>query len=151
MLNDGVLWMENSDGIITAVNHQTDIEKKLRIELIAKDKIFLHAALKNFETPTYKIKTKTSLIRIDELTNHKYRFALWKLGEKESSEPDIIIKNGKLEFDGSGGNHVVTFVKENFTYTVYRNIIAEENTPDITFELEKDGKIILSEDGTLIE
>ena len=33
MLNDGVLWMENSDGIITAVNHQTDIEKKLRIEL----------------------------------------------------------------------------------------------------------------------
>ena len=96
MLNDGVLWMENSDGIITAVNHQTDIEKKLRIELIAKDKIFLHAALKNFETPTYKIKTKTSLIRIDELTNHKYRFALWKLGEKESSEPDIIIKNGKL-------------------------------------------------------
>lgn len=30
MLDNGVLWMANSDGIITAVNYQSDFEKKLR-------------------------------------------------------------------------------------------------------------------------
>ena len=30
MLDDGVVWMTNSDGIITAVNYQSDFEKKSR-------------------------------------------------------------------------------------------------------------------------
>ena len=38
MLDDGVVWMANSDGIITAVNYQSDFEKKLRSDLIAKEK-----------------------------------------------------------------------------------------------------------------
>jgi len=155
MLDDGVLWMANSDGIITAVNHpshQSDFEKILRKDLIAKEKENLHISLKMFESPTYKIKTKNYLIRIDELTNYKYRYASWKIGDDESSKPDIIIENGELEFKGSGGNHIITFVKGNYTYKVYRNIMGEEqNSPDITLEVEKDGETILTEDGELDE
>jgi hypothetical protein len=69
MLENGVLWMENSDGIITAVNYQSDFEKKLKKYLINKEKENLHSSLKTFESPTYKIKTKNYLIRIDNLTN----------------------------------------------------------------------------------
>jgi hypothetical protein len=72
------------------------------------------------------------------------------MGEKESSKPDITMGDGKLEYEGSGGNHVITFVNGNYTYKVYRNIIGEENSSDITLDIEKDGKIILTEDGTLI-
>ena len=118
--------------------------------MINKEKENLHVSLKVFESPTYKIKTKNYLIRIDELTNYKYRYASWKISEKESSKPDIILNNGELKFDGSGGNHVITFVNGNYTYKVYRYCIGEENSPDITLDIEKNGQIILSEDGNLI-
>lgn len=149
MLDDGVIWMSSSDGIITAVNYQSAFEKKLRSDLTAKEKENLHISLKTFENPTYKIKTKTSLIRIDELKDNKYRYASWKIGEDESSKPDIIIDNGELEFEGSGGNNVITFIKNNFTYKIYRNLMGEENSPDITLEVEKYDEIILTEDGKL--
>jgi hypothetical protein len=151
MLDDGVVWMANSDGIITAVNYQSDFEKKLKSDLIAKEKEKLHISLKTFENPTYKIRTKTSLIRIDELKDYKYRYASWKIGADESSKPDIIIDSGELEFEGSGGNHVITFIKENYMYKIYRNIMGEENSQDITLEVERDGEIILTEDGKLDE
>ena len=150
MLDNGIVWMANSDGMITAVNYQSKFEKKLMKDLIDKEKENLYISLKTFEKPIYKIKTKKYLIRIDQLTNEKYRYASWKISEKESSKPDIILDNGELDFQGSGGNHVITFINGNYTYKVYRNIIGEENSPDITLEIEKNGQIILTEDGTLI-
>lgn len=149
-LDNGVLWMENSDGIITSINYQSDFEKKLRNDLIIKEKENLHISLRTFESPTYKIKTKNYLIRIDEIANGNYRYASWKISKKESSKPDIIIDNGSLEFQGSGGNHIFTFVSGKYIYKVYRNIIGEEDTPEITLEVEKDGNTILIEDGNLI-
>lgn len=151
MLDNGDLWMANSDGTITTINYQSDFEKKLRQNLILKDKQNLYVSLRKFESPTYKIETKKHLIRIDELTNSKYRYASWKMGEKVTTKPNIILDNGELEFEGSGGNHVITFVNGKYTYKVYRNIIGEENSPDITLEIEKDGQIILTENGTLIK
>lgn len=151
MFDNGVLWMANYDGIITSVNYQSDFEKKLRKDLITKEKENLHISLKNFESPTYKIKTKNYSIRIDELTNHKYRYACWKISDKESSKPDIILDNGELEYQGTGGNHVITFFNNNYTYRIYRNIIGAETSPDITLEIKKNGQIILTQDGTLEE
>jgi hypothetical protein len=150
MLDNGDLWMANSDGVITAVNYQSDFEKKLRTNLISKDKDNLHVSLKTFQSPVYKIKTNKYLIRIDELRNNKYRYASWSIGEKETSKPDIILNNGQCEHLGSGGNHVFTFVNGIYTYKVYRNIMGEDTTPDITLEIEKNEEIILTTDGTLI-
>ncbi|MBN8574190.1 MAG: hypothetical protein J0M05_09780 [Candidatus Kapabacteria bacterium] len=150
MLNNGDLWMANSDGVITTVNYQSDFEKVLRTNLIAKDKENLHVSLKTFQSPIYKIKTNKYLIRIDELTDYKYRYASWKIDEKETSKPDIVLNNGQWEHQGSGGNHVITFVNGIYIYKVYRNIISEDNSPDITLEIEKNGEIILTADGTLI-
>ena len=150
MFENGIVWIDSYEGEVIAVNYQSDFEKKLKIELIDKEKENLYKSLKNFETPTYKIKTKNYLIRIDKLSNYKYRYASWKIGEKESSKPDIILKDGQLEFVGSGGNHVITFSNGNYIYRVYRNIIGTNNSPDITLVVKKNGKIILTEDGTLI-
>lgn len=151
MLDNGIVWIESYEGKITAVNYQSTFEKKLQKDLIAKEKENLHVSLKTFNSPTYKIKTKNYFIRVDELSNSKYRYASWKINKIESSKPDIILNNGVLEFEGSGGNHVITFSNGNYTYKVYRNIIGEKNAPDITFEVEKDGKIILTEDGTIMQ
>lgn len=150
MLDNGDLWMTNSDGVITAVNYQSDTEKKLRTNLIAKDKENLHILLKTFQSPVYKIKTNKYLIRIDELSNNNYRYASWKIEERETSIPDIVLNNGQIEYLGSGGNHIITFLKGIYTYIVYRNIIGEDNSSDITLEIEKNGEIILTADGTLV-
>lgn len=147
---NGVLWMAGSDGIITTVNYQSDFEKQYRAELIAKDKEQLHPSLKTFENPEYRILTANYLVRIDELSNGKYRYASWKKGANESSKPDLILSNGKLEFEGSGGNHVITFVSGNYIYKIYRNILGERDSPDITLEIEKNGKAILTEGGSLV-
>lgn len=151
MLDNGDIWIDSDEGKIIAVNHQSDFEKKRRTDLINKEKENIHSSLKSFESPTYKIKTKNYLIRIDELKNNKYRYASWKINKKESSKPDLILNNGELEFQGSGGNHVITFTNGNYIYKVYRNIIGEENTPDITLEVEENEKIILHQNGTLIK
>lgn len=151
MLNNGTVWIDSDEGKIIAVNYQSDFEKKLRKELIDKEKENVHSSLKTFESPTYKIKTKKYLIRIDELENKKYRYASWKINKKESSKPDLILNNGEFEFQGSGGNHVITFTNGNYIYKVYRNILGEEDTPDITLEVEENEKIILHQNGTLIK
>jgi len=152
MFENGILWIESYSGRIIAVNYQSEFEKKRKADLIAKEKKDLHISLKNFESPTYRIKTKNYLIRIDRLSNNKYRYASWKTGEKESSKPDIILSNGEIEFLGSGGNHIIVFKNKNYTYKIYRDVLKELNDPDpdIVLEVEKDGGTILTENGTLI-
>lgn len=149
MLDDGLLWMANSDGTITTVNYQSNYEKRLRATLITKEKERIHSSLKTFESPVYKLATKDYLIRIDQVNNKKYRYASWKIGENESSKPDLIIENGVFEFQGTGGNSVITFKQENYTYKIFKNVIGEENTPPISLEIEKSGKNILTQAGKL--
>jgi len=150
MLADGDIWIE-SDGKITAVNYQSAFENKQKKDLIAGQKKNLHASLKSFLVPIYKIQTKTYLIRIDEQQNNKYRYASWKIGKPESSKPDIIIPDGNWENDGSGGNHTITFKKGNFTYEIYRGIIGEKDAPEISLTVKENAKTILQQDGKLLE
>lgn len=150
MLDNGEVWMGNSDGTITGVNYQSEFEKQRKESLIAEDKEKIHPSLKTFKLPTYKIKTENFLIRIDELANEKYRYASWKISDNESSKPELVLQNGTIEFGGSGGNHVITFVNGKYTYKVYRIILGEGDSPEIRLIVEKEGKTILTQDGALI-
>lgn len=149
MFENGDLWMD-IDGVITSINYQSGFEKNLLTSLIANEKDNLHTSIQTFKNPIYKIKTKIFLIRIDELSAYNYRYAAWKVNEKETSKPNLVINNGQIEYEGSGGNHVITFVNGIYTYKVYRNVIGTDTSPDITLEVEENGKVILKTDGTLI-
>lgn len=149
MLDDGILWMDY-DGKITAVNYQSKYEKKLAKKLTSKVKGDLSSDLRhNFKGEVYKFKTKNYFIRIDELKNGMYRYACWKKENPESTKPDLVLENGKIEFSGSGGNHVITFKNNIYEYKVFHNKIAASGIADITLVVEKNGKEILSEDGKL--
>ncbi|MDR2274573.1 MAG: hypothetical protein LBF27_26945 [Sphingobacterium sp.] len=149
MLSNGIIWIDSDEGKITAVNYQSAFEKKLKQTLIQQQKEYIHSSLKQFKSPVYTIKTEKYLIRIDELANEKYRYASWKIGDKEYMRPDIVLNNGKLDFEGSGGNHVITFTNGIYTYKIYRNIIAEKNTADIILIVRKNNQKILIQNGTL--
>ena len=150
MLNNGDLWIE-SDGKIKALNYQSNFELTQKKNLISNGKSKLHSSLKTFKSPTYKIQTKNYLIRIDELANEKYRYASWKIGKSEASKPDLILTNGELKFDGSGGNHTITFKKGEYNYEIYRGIIGVKDVQEISLTVEQKGKTILQQDGKLLE
>jgi hypothetical protein len=150
MFDNGLIWIDSEERIIVALNYESAFEKKQKKDLIEKEKAKLHVSSKSFEYPVYRIATKNHLLRIDGLAGSKYRYASWKIGKKESSKPDLILTNGDLEYDGSGGNHFISFVNGSYTYKVYRNTLRAEDVADITLEVKKDGKIILKEEGKLI-
>lgn len=54
-----------------------------------------------------------------------------------------------MEFQGSGGNHTITFKNNGYTYVVSINVIGTADDPDATLEVLKDDKTILSEEGKI--
>jgi hypothetical protein len=150
MLDNGVVWMSFQPGFISAINYQSKREKNIQAELIRKDKEQLHATLRNFKSPVYKIQTEKFLIRIDELSENSYRYVSWKAAADEAILPDLVLKNGICEMQGSGGNHEFTFVNGIYTYKVRRNILGERDSPDVTIQVEKRGDIIFIAPGSLI-
>ncbi len=150
MFNDGDVWI-NENGKIIAVNYQSDFENAQYKSLIANDKKNLYPTLKKFQTPVYKFQTKNYLIRIDQLKDGSHRYASWKIGNEESSKPDLVITDGDLQFDGSGGNHTITFKKGEFSYIIYRGIIGEKDGAEIDLTVEKNSKVILQQKGKLIQ
>lgn len=150
MLDNGVVWMSFEPGFISAINYQTKREKNIQVELIRKDKEQIHSTLRNFKSPVYKIQTEKFLIRIDELSENSYRYVSWKAGSDEAIQPDLVLKNGICEMQGSGGNHEFTFVNGIYTYKVRRNILGERDSPDVTIQVEKRGEIIFIAPGSLI-
>ena len=150
MLDNGDIWMD-TDGKISALNYQSAFEKNQKNSIVVNDKKNLFPSLKQYKSPTYKLTTKSYLIRIDELSNGKYRYASWKLGKKESTKPDLILTNGEIQMDGSGGNHSIIFKKGEYVYTIYRGIIGEKDAPEIDLTLEQNKKVILHQDGKLIQ
>ena len=147
MLDNGTLWLDD-DGKIVTVNYQSPREKQLLINAIQVDKNQLPESLQNFEKPHYLIFTKNYKIRIDEKSEGVYRYAAWKI-KNQKNEPDLIIENGVLEFQGSGGNHTITFKNNGYTYIVSINILGAEDTSDATLEVSKQDKTLLTEDGKI--
>lgn len=150
MLNNGELWIDY-DGTLIGVNHQSDIEKKKREALIVKDRNSVHASLRGFRKPIHVMKTSKFLIRIDEMANGNYRYASWTVNKSMRDKPELIINNGTWTPDGSGGNHYYQFKNGAYTYQCYRNIIGEEDSPDVTLTVSKGGKDILVQDATLVQ
>lgn len=150
MLENGLIWLDYDANKIIAINYQSDFEKRLKENLIKQDKEQLPSSLKEFIEPTYKIKTRNFLIRIDKIDDSKYRYSSWKIAKSESSKPDLVLSNGEIEFSGSGGNRFFTFSNKNYKYIVYVDIYVSTGFNDISLEVLKDNKTILFEDGELL-
>ncbi|MCG3693012.1 hypothetical protein [Aliarcobacter butzleri] len=151
MLQNGLIWLDYDANKIIAINYQSDFEKRLREDLIREEKKQLDSSIKEFIEPTYKIKTKNFLIRIDKIDDSKYRYSSWKIGKSESSKPDLVLSNGKIDFSGSGGNRFFTFSNKNYKYMIFIDIYVSTGFNDISLEVLKDDKTILFEDGELLE
>lgn len=136
-INGGNVWLD-LDGTLRAINYSSPAEQARREELIKKDIENLPPSLKNFEKPEIVLKTKENLIRIDYMGNYKYRYAIWPIRARPLQEPDLIIENGELIFDGSGGNRYYEFKDGKYTYTIYVNVIGDGTRPAMEFVIYRE-------------
>lgn len=125
MLNQGDLWIDEAGDLIS-VNYETSKTKSLKKTLIERDKGWLFEPLRNYEFPVYQIKTKTHIIRIDEMKGGVYRYSSWKNGRKMSEKPDLLIEKGEKIIEGTAGS----------TRYVFKN---DGHEFEINFEVEEEG------------
>ena len=70
---------------------------------------------------TVIIKTKKFKVRIDKQPNGNYLYQSWGANTKITAKPSMIISNGELIPDGSGGNYYFEFNNNGTLYQVWRN------------------------------
>ena len=149
MLEDGIIWLNENQ--ISAVNYQTAAEKKLKAQLLAQQKQQLHASIRTFKQPELQFKTSNYRISIDLLNNGQYRYVSWKNNKLISSQPDLVLNQGRVEFKGSGGNHAYLFKSGQYEYRVDRNLIGADDSPEVSLSVTKGNQTVLNQVGDLIQ
>lgn len=102
---------------------------------------------------TVIIKTKKFKIRIDKQPNGKYLYQSWAANAKITSKPSMIISDGELVPDGSGGNYYFRFLNNGYTYEVWRNYLTDSasKAPYTLSVTDDNDKEIVNQDGVVVK
>ncbi len=149
MLLHGVIWLDY-DGSLIAVNYMSDKAISLQNSLIEKDRKTLHESLKEYVAPVHILKTSKFLIRIDQLQNGKFRYAVCSVNSDFSKRSDLIVFDGKRILDGSGGNHRYEFTNGEYKYVCFINVLSSNDYPPAELVVYKDKNIILEEPAEIV-
>ncbi len=144
MLGDGEVWLD-SEGKLIAVNYQSAAEKQMRNALVEADKKGLHASIREFLNPVCVLETAKFRVRIDELAEGGYRYASWRITSAVSDKPELVLKNGTFEPDGSGGNHRYVFQSGEYRYVCSIILLGEKDSPQAFLTVYKGEREILSQ------
>ncbi len=128
MLGSGEVWMD-FDGKVIGINHQTARAAKLKGELIARQKSDLHPSVREYKSPELMWQTEKFTIRIDELGDSRYRYASWAKGKALSDKPDLVLSNGTVRVEGTGGNHTYQFKSGPYRYECVVTVLGERGVP----------------------
>ncbi|MFM5352369.1 hypothetical protein [Aeromonas dhakensis] len=128
MLGSGEVWLD-FDGKVIGINHQTAQAAKRKAELVAKQNSDLYPGLREYKRPELMWQTEKFTIRIDELGDGRYRYASWAKGKALSDKPDLVLKNGTIRMEGSGGNHTFQFTSGPYRYECAVTVLGEQGMP----------------------
>jgi hypothetical protein len=145
MLANGKVWMD-LDGKIHAISYQSEVEKKIKDDLIRAQKSGLHESVRDYSEPVLEWKTKKFHIRIDDMGDANYRYVTWPIKKNQSEKPSLILLNGEYAPDGSGGNHYYIFKNGEYEYKCYVSVLGTDETPPGALEVYKKDELILDEE-----
>ncbi len=102
---------------------------------------------------TVIIKTKKFKIRIDKQPNGKYLYQSWNANASLTTKPSMIISDGDLVPDGTGGNYYIVFNNEGYTYQVWRNYLTDsaKKAPYTLTVTDPNDREIVSQDGYVVK
>jgi len=144
MLFDGDVWID-SDGELISVNYVSKNQKKEMEAEINTSKNELHASLQDFKQPVLELETEKFRVRIDNMGNDAYRYAVWPIKKQMIDTPDLVLKGGKIVFEGSGGNHHYEFKSGPYTYKCYVNVVGTVDSPPGELLVYKGTELIVNQ------
>ena len=144
MFGNGELWL-SEDGRLMALNYQSEKETVLLKSKLAEQKQELHASVELFLKPAFSMETRRFKIRIDEMQDGSYRYASWGIANETTQKPDLVLKGGKMKFDGSGGNHFYSFKNGAYTYRVNVFVLGAKETPEAELNVFKGDRLLVQE------
>ena len=97
----------------------------------------LYFELRNFDNEIVFMQTNKFKILLDYLSDGSIRYASWSKDKNISEKPDLILKNGILKYDGTGGNHSYIFKNYNYIYECVINVIVPDSYPDAFLDIYK--------------
>nr|WP_315032554.1 hypothetical protein [uncultured Chryseobacterium sp.] len=102
---------------------------------------------------TVIIKTKKFKIRIDKQPNGKYLYQSWNANAKITTKPSMIISDGELIPDGTGGNYYIQFNNDGYTYQIWRNYLTDSATkaPYTLTVNDKNEQEVVRQDGIVVK
>ncbi|WP_110667310.1 hypothetical protein [Salinicola halophilus] len=144
MLHRGALWLD-SEGDILAVNYVSEAEHELGNAILDRQKRELHPSVSEFEEPKLNWTTDSYHIRVDDLGEQTYRYAAWPVGTPTSEKPEVVITDGDVNYEGSGGNHDYAFEQGDYRYVCQVTVIGHPDSFPGWIEIYKDGELIKEE------
>lgn len=102
---------------------------------------------------TVIIKTKKFKVRIDKQPNGNYLYQSWGANTKITAKPAMIISNGELIPDGSGGNYYLEFNNNGTIYQVWRNYLtaSAKKAPYTLVVIDQNGKTVVNQDAQIVK
>jgi hypothetical protein len=99
------------------------------------------------------IKTKKFKIKIDKQPNGKYLYQSWGAKGKVTSKPSMIISDGSLIPDGTGGNYYYEFNNNGYLYQIWRNYLTDspKKAPYTLSVTDQNGKTIVNQYGYVVK
>ena len=102
---------------------------------------------------TVIIKTKKFKVRIDKQPNGNYLYQSWGANTKITAKPSMIISNGELIPDGSGGNYYFEFNNNGTLYQVWRNYLTDspKKAPYTLVVIDGNGETLVRQDAQVVK
>ena len=99
------------------------------------------------------IKTKKFKIKIDKQPNGNYLYQSWGANTKISAKPSMIISDGEVIPDGSGGNYYFEFNNNGTYYQVWRNYLtnSSKKAPYTLVVTDEYGKTLVRQDAQVVK
>lgn len=102
---------------------------------------------------TVIIKTKKFKVRIDKQPNGNYLYQSWGANTKITAKPSMIIGEGNIVPDGSGGNYYFEFNNNGTIYQVWRNYLtaSAKKAPYTLVVINNQGETIVKQDAYVVK
>ncbi|WPQ66447.1 hypothetical protein SIO70_16430 [Chitinophaga sancti] len=142
-LNRGQVWLDDN-GKLIGINYQTKTEAAKRATLIEADKNQINPSLRDYKQPVLAFQTDKFKVRIDDMGSNNFRYTSWPVNVRTIDQPEVVIQDGKLIREGSGGNHYFSFENGAYTYKVEITVIGKEKLPP-TLTISKGDETIMTQ------
>jgi hypothetical protein len=117
MFENGQVWAEES-GKLFRVRANTSAMQAAIAAAYQEEKKKLHASIADYNKPVLSWNSKRFNVRIDDMGDAGYRYAVWPGNKFQNDKPDLVLEGGTVRHEGSGNYAHYTFKNGHYQYHV---------------------------------